>query len=139
MNIIETKIPDVSETNIDKSKEILADSIIKNVYPLFDGVYTEKLNSVGILKSKIKNKKREIRNEKETVEKMMTEYNRKKKISKVLDRLDSLIESGLIYDGTMKHETVILLKIIDKLPIEKLNEQLAKTMQLLNKRFSSVK
>ena len=36
MNIIETKIPDVTSEEIDRSKIILADSIIKDVYPLFD-------------------------------------------------------------------------------------------------------
>ena len=138
MEIIETNIPDVNEDNIQPSKAILADNIIKNVYPLFDGVYTEKLDVVNNLKAQIRNKKRELRIEKESMEKLMVEYKRKKKISKLLDRLDSLIESGLMYDGTMKHETVILLKIVDKLPPDKLDEQLAKTMQILNKRFPSI-
>ena len=136
MNIIETKIPDVSEDNISSSKTILADNIIKNVYPLFDGVYTEKLDVVNNLKTQIRTKKRDLRNEKESMELLMVEYTRKKKISKLLDRLDSLVDSGLMYDGTMKHETVILLKIIDKLPPDKLDEQLHKTMQMLNKRFA---
>lgn len=136
MNITETKIPDVSEDNISSSKTILADNIIKNVYPLFDGVYTEKLDVVNNLKTQIRTKKRDLRNEKESMELLMVEYTRKKKISKLLDRLDSLVDSGLMYDGTMKHETVILLKIIDKLPPDKLDEQLHKTMQMLNKRFA---
>ncbi|MCF8019886.1 MAG: hypothetical protein K9L62_10845 [Vallitaleaceae bacterium] len=136
MNIIETRIPDVTDENINLSKTILADNIIKNVYPLFDGVYTEKLNVVKKLKSQIKTKKRELRTEKETMELLMNEYKRKKKISKLLDRLESLIESGLMYDGTMKHETVILLKIIDKLSPEKLDEQLSKSVKMLNKRFA---
>ncbi len=70
------------------------------------------------------------------MEVLMVEYTREKKISKLLDRLDTLVESGLIYDGTMKHETVILLKIINKLPADKLDQQLAKTMQIINKRFA---
>jgi predicted Holliday junction resolvase-like endonuclease len=138
MNIIETRIPDVTDENINLSKTILADNIIKNVYPLFDGVYTEKLDVVKKLKIQIKSKKRELRTEKETMELLMNEYKRKKKISKLLDRLESLIESGLMYDGTMKHETVILLKIIDKLSPEKLDEQLSKSVKMLNKRFAKI-
>ena len=136
MIITETNIPDVTEENIVSSKRILADNIIKNVYPLFDGVYTEKLEAVTNLKIQIRNKKRELRTEKESMEHLMVEYSRKKKMAKLLDRLDTLVESGLIYDGTMKHETVILLKIIDKLPADKLDQQLAKTVQIINKRFS---
>jgi len=136
MNIIETNIPDVSTNNIQTSKTILADNIIKNVYPLFDGVYTEKLEAVGNLKIQIKNRGAHLRSEKESMEHLMVEYARMKKMSKLLDRLDQLVESGLIYDGTMKHETVILLKIMDKLTIDKLDQQLAKTVHLINKRFS---
>jgi hypothetical protein len=66
----------------------------------------------------------------------MAEYTRKKKISKLLDRVEQLVESGLVYDGTLKHETVILLKIIDKLSSENLDQQLSKTIQMINKRFS---
>jgi hypothetical protein len=135
MIITETRIPDVTEENITRAKKILAENIIKNVYPLFDGVYTEKLETVNNLKRQIRNKKKELRTEKGSMEHLMLEYVRKKKIAKLLDRLDTLVDNGLIYDGTMKHETVILLKIINKLPPDKLDLQLAKTMQILNKRF----
>jgi len=136
MNIIETNVPDVTVDNIQTSKTILADNIIKNVYPLFDGVYTEKLEAVSNLKLQIKNRKQHLRAEKESMEQLVVEYKRMKKMAKLLDRLDQLVESGLIYDGTMKHETVILLKILDKLSPEKLDQQLAKTVQIINKRFS---
>lgn len=136
MNIIETNIPDVTQENIIQSKKILADSIIKNVYPLFDGVYTEKLELSRGLKTQIKNKKNELKSQKESIEQLIVEYKRKQKIARLLDRLDRLVESGLTYDGTLKHETVILLKIVDKLPSDKLDQQLAKTIQMINKRFS---
>jgi len=136
MNITETKIPDVTNDNIPLSKRILADNIIKNVYPLFDGVYTEKLEMSSIIKAQIKNKKNELKLQKDSIEHLMIEYKRKKKISKLLDRLNALVESGLTYDGTLKHETVILLKIIDKLPSDKLDQQLVKTVQMISKRFS---
>jgi hypothetical protein len=136
MNITETNIPDVTIDNIPLSKRILADNIIKNVYPLFDGVYTEKLDVIGRLKSQLKVRKTELHSQKESMQQTMAEYTRKKKISKLLDRVEQLVESGLVYDGTLKHETVILLKIIDKLSSENLDQQLSKTIQMINKRFS---
>jgi hypothetical protein len=66
----------------------------------------------------------------------MVQYKRTKKVSNVLDRVGKLVQLGVGYDGSMKHETVILLKIIDKLPEEKLDQQLSKTMGIISKRFS---
>lgn len=136
MNIIETSVPDVTKHNISKNKETIADSIIENVYPLFDEVYQAKLDRVVQLQNRIKTGRKKLKNEKETMQQLLSAYHKEKKISKILERIEKLIKAGLAYDGTMKHETVILLKIIDKLPIEKLNQQLSKTIQILNKRFS---
>lgn len=136
MNIVETKIPDVTSSNIDKSKEVLVDNIVKNVYPLYDEVFTGKINEKKDLISKMHGIKSLLKNEKESIEELMEQYRKTKKISQILDRIKTLIASGLTYDGHLKHETVILLKIIDKLPEDKLNQQLNKTIQILNKRFS---
>ena len=136
MNIIETNIPDVTESNIPRNKEIIADSIVENVYPLFDEVHKAKLEQVAQLKNRIRTGKTEIKSEKETMQQLMSAYKKEQKISKVLERVGKLIGAGLAHDGSTKNETVILLKIIDKLPMEKLDHQLAKTMQTLNKRFA---
>lgn len=136
MNIIETKIPDVTMENIETSKKILAENVIENVYPLFDNIYSEKLSTIQGLKIQLKSKKNDLKTQKESIENLMGEYARKKKISKLLYRIEQLVNSGLIYDGTLKHETVILLKIIEKLPPDKLDQQLAKTVQIISKRFS---
>jgi multidrug resistance efflux pump len=136
MNIIETSIPDVTKENIQKNKEIIANNIIENVYPLFDEVYKAKVHQAVDLKKKIKLGKNQLRSEKEQMQKLVQAYKKEQKISKMLDRIEKLVQSGLTYDGTMKNETVILLKILDKLPEEKLDQQLAKTMNILNKRFS---
>jgi len=136
MNIVETKIPDVTSSNINRSKEILVDNIVKNVYPLYDEVFTGKMNEKKDLINKMHGIKSLLRNEKESIEGMMDQYRKTKKISQILDRIKTLIASGLTYDGHLKHETVILLRIIDKLPEDKLNQQLNKTIQILNKRFS---
>ena len=136
MNITETNIPDVTKKNIDKNKQFIADSIINNIYPLFDEVLIAKKDKLNELQRLIKERKVSLKDKKRTIEEFMGRYNRAKKVSNILDRLDKLIQLGLTYDGAMKHETIILLKIIDKLSEEKLNQQLSKTMEIINKRFS---
>jgi predicted Holliday junction resolvase-like endonuclease len=136
MNIVETSIPDVTKYNVNKSKEVIADSIIQNVYPLFDEVYQAKLDQVTSLRNKITSGKKNMGTQKETMQQLLHQYRKEKKVSKLLERIEKLVQSGLTYDGTMKHEMVILLKIIDKLPEDKIDFQMSKTMQILNKRFS---
>lgn len=136
MNIIETNIPDVTKENISIHKESIANNIIENVYPLFDEVYQAKKNQVMKLRNRIKSGKGIMKTEKETMQQLMLSYKKEKMISKVLERIEKLVNAGLTHDGTTKHETVILLKIIDKLPSDKLQLQLSKTMEILNKRFA---
>jgi hypothetical protein len=66
----------------------------------------------------------------------MIEYKRQKRVSKLLQRLEKLVSSGLVYDGTLKHETVILLKILPKLSNEQIDDHLRKTLQVIKKRFA---
>jgi hypothetical protein len=136
MIVEETSIPNVIPENIDESKLILADNIIQNVYPLFDEVYSTRVDAIDEIKKETETKKAEVKNNKNALEKLMSEYKRKKKISKLLSRIDKLITSGLVYDGTMKHETVVLLKIISKLSDEKLDYHLRSTLTTISKRFS---
>jgi hypothetical protein len=136
MKIIETEIPDITETNLDESKVILADNIIKNVYPLFDDVYTEKVSQSKRLKKLYSERKDKVMTNKKNIEAMMKQYEKKKKVSKLLSRLEKLVDSGLVYDGHLKNETIVLLKIIDKLPDDKLEYHLAETLKIIGKRFS---
>lgn len=136
MRIIETTIPDVSETNIDQSKLLLAQAIINNVSPLLNEVYNAKADARKKLQEEIKLGKKRINQEKGEVEHLLSDYNRKKKVAKILDRIKKLVESGLVHDSQLRHETVILLKILDKLPEDKLDMQLNRTIEVLNKRFS---
>jgi len=136
MNIIETKIPDVTPDNLNQSKLSLANSIIQNVYPLFDEIYTEKIGQVDDLKREIETNRKIMKSQKSSIEETIVEYRRQQKISKLLERLEKLASSGLIYDGTLKHETVILLKVLPKLSNEQLDDHLRKTLQTIKKRFS---
>jgi len=136
MKITKTNIPDVTESNIDSSKQILADNIIKNVYPLLDDIQKSRDDKINTIKVDIRKTQQALKNEKETLESLMVGYKRKKKASKLLERIQSLINAGLVYDSSVKHEMVVLLKIIDKLPEDKLDLHLSKTMHLLSKRFA---
>lgn len=136
MNIEYTKIPDVVEENINQSKMILADNIISNIYPLFDDMYNGYLNSTKGLQSDYRKTKTQVKESKQALEKMMIELNRVKKVSKLLDRMGKLIGSGLVYDGNLKHETVILLKIVNKLSDDKIEFHLRNTLKTITKRFA---
>ena len=136
MILIETEYPDIIVENIDKAKVILSDKIIKNVYPLFNEVHISKTNEHKDLEKEYTNKKIKLKQEKELLENLINEYNRKKKVKKLLNRISQLVTSGLVYDNNLKMETIILLKVADKLSSEKLDFQLSETMKTISKRFS---
>jgi len=136
MIIEETNIPDVIEENIDVSKILLADNIIENIYPLFDEIYQDKVGTLSSYDSKYKQIKTKVRKSKEHLEGLMLKLERTKKESKLLTRIEKLINSGLTNDGALKHENIILLKIYNKLTTEKLEEHLRNTLKIISKRFS---
>ena len=136
MIIEETKIPNVQPDNIDESKILLANNIIKNVYPLFNEVFNSRVEEIKEMKDVLVTKKVEITERKDELQEMMDKYSRQKKLAKLLDRIEKLISSGLVYDGTIKHETVVLLKIVHKLSNEKIDYHLRETLQAISKRFS---
>lgn len=136
MEIQETKIPNVIPKIINQSKQVLADNIIRNVYPLFSELYNGKIEDLKDLKISLNNKKNNIFKEKNELQNIMTSYQKKKKITKLLDRIEKLIASGLVYDGVLKHETIVLLKIINKLSDEKLDYHLRSMLKTITKRFS---
>jgi len=136
MNIIETKIPDVHEDNINQSKVVLADNIIRNIYPLFDEIFSTKVEQVDKLKEGLESKKVQVLESKRKLEQGIKDYKKKQKKSKLLDRINKLVSTGLIYDGNLKHEMIILLKIIDTLTEDKLDYHLANTLKIIGKRFS---
>jgi hypothetical protein len=136
MKILQTKIPDVTINNIDESKMLLADSIISNVYPLFNDLHKGKEKDVIKYEQNLSKLKSVLKHEKDSIKALLVRYSKAKKISKILDRIKTMVKAGLINDGALRHETVILLKILERLPTEKLDEQLNKTMLLLDKRFA---
>lgn len=136
MKILQTKIPDVTINNIEESKQILADNIIANVYPLFNNLHKGKEKEAINYKDKLSKLKSILKHEKDSINNLLVRYSKAKKISKILDRINTMVDSGLTNDGSLRHETVILLKILSRLPTEKLDEQINKTMIILDKRFA---
>ena len=135
MIITETKIPDVTKHSVEESKVVLANNIIKNIYPLFDEVYQSKASHIGTLKKELRDKKEIVKGKKEKLQELMGHYNKEKKVSKLLTRIEKLVDSGLVYDGSLKNQTVMLLKVINKLNNEKLDHHLSETLQVIRKRF----
>lgn len=136
MIIEETNIPNVIPENIDKAKKNLAENVIQSVYPLFDEVYHSHINEIEELNKELKEKRQIVITEKNDLEKLIELYKIKKKVSKLLERIEKLINSGLVYDGNLKHETTILLRISTKLTEDKLDYHLQETLKTISKRFS---
>jgi len=136
VKIVSTGIPDVYVDNIDKSKLDLANKIIKIIYPLLDDIYSEKQNNAISLKREFERKTFQVSNEKDNLEKLVINYNQQKKINKLLERLSILVSSGIANSGSYRHETVVLLKVIDTLSNDKLDYHLSETIKTINKRFS---
>jgi hypothetical protein len=135
MNIIETNIPDINATNIDQTKVHLANTIIQNVTPLFNDLQQEKKVDFNNKLKEYNRIKETVVSNKKTIELLFDNYKRKQKIKKLLERIDKLVSFGLVKEGTVKQETIVLLKVIDKLSNEKLDFHLKDTLNTLNKRF----
>lgn len=135
MNLIETDIPDINTENIDGSKVDLADKIIQNIHPLLDELFIEKKELFKERASEFKTLKTEVLKNKNVIEKLLADYKRKQKIKKLLERTEQLVSLGIVNEGQTKQDTIILLKIVDQLPIDKLNFHLREAMNTISKRF----
>jgi len=135
MNIIETKIPDINTDNIDLSKVQLADKIIHNINPLFDDLQNIKKDEFKFKVNEFKQLKKNVLSNKSEIESLFERYKRKQKVRKLLERIDKLVSLGIVNEGQTKQETIILLKVIDKLPTDKLNYHLKETIRTISKRF----
>ncbi len=135
MNIIETKIPDINVDNIDQSKVHLAEKIIHNINPLFDDLQQTKIEEFKFKVNEFKQLKKNVLSNKTEIESLFKHYKKKQKVKQLLERIDKLVSLGIVNEGQTKQETIILLKIIDKLSTDKLNFHLKETMNTISKRF----
>jgi len=136
MIIYDVGIPDIVKENLDSSKIDLANKIINGVYPLLDEVFVDKEGKIDSLKARLKMKTDQIKINKKNLESMMVQLKKEKIKEKLLGRVSKLVASGLAYQGTIRNETIVLLKIIDSLSEEKLNQHLQQTMTTISKRFA---
>jgi hypothetical protein len=68
MNIEILNLPDMTKNNIQESKVLLADSIIENIYPLFDNIFMERKNKVEELSFDLKRREEILSKKKTNVE-----------------------------------------------------------------------
>ncbi len=137
MKITETNIPDIDVSNIDKSKINLAEKIMYNINPLFDDLHQSRTKDYKEKLSEFKKIRNNVLSNKTEIETLFDHFKRKQKVKKLLERIDKLVSLGIVNDGQIKQETIVLLKIIDKLSIDKLNYHLKETMTTISKRFST--
>ena len=136
MKIELTNIPDINLENIDEAKVGLANKIISNIKPLFNDVSISKNRNIKKLKEDFKNKRNSVKKRKIELEGKLEHLNTRKKVKKLLERIDKLQTFGLLYEGEFRREMIIILKVIDKLEENKIDLYLKETMDIVNKRFS---
>ncbi len=137
MKITKTGIPDIVKENIDQSKVELSEKIIENIYPLFDDIFNDKVSQVKRLEKELIEKKKLILGNKSRLESMIIDKSKKKKVMKLIDRIDKLVSSGLL-EGSAKKENIILLKMVDRLDDEKLNFHLKNTMKIITSKYGGL-
>lgn len=126
---------DIDIENLEASKVSLANKIIEQVRPLVDDIFLEKVKEVKELEKRISRKKDVITENKCRIEKKIIVYNRKKKLKKLLERIEQLESFGMLY-GELKKEMIIVLKVLDTIDDNKLNKYLQTTMEIVNKKIS---
>lgn len=136
MKLINTGIHDINFEDVDQSKINLSNKIIENIFPLLKDIKSSKLEESETLKFELDRKSKRIRKEKNELEGMVVKYRKQKKIKKLLERISKIVNAGLANSGSYRHETVILLKVIDTLSEDQLNYHLSETLKTINKRFS---
>ena len=136
MNIETLALPDITINNIQESKLLLADSIIENIYPLFDNVYMEKKNKIQELNDNLKKRDNIIIKKKESMEQFLKDYQREKLISKLLSEVENLVNAGLVNDSGTRHQVIVLIKNLDKSSEERIKARILDIKRVLGKRFS---
>jgi len=133
VKIIETKILDItSKEPVSKQKIKLANKIIENVQPLLDKKYMEKVKKIKELKKNISSKKLKIKSEKKVLENLINDFTKKTKIKSLLNRINKLIDIGALNTQELKNEMTIVVKVIDDLPIDKINFYMLECLKILN-------
>lgn len=130
MKVINTEIPDIDINNLNEQKVNLMNQIIEGIYPLLENSNILKQNQIKNLEEEIKKNKKLIKNSKLMLTELFSKYTKKKKINQLYECLSKLVSHNNITD---KHETIILLRVVETLSNEKLDYHLYETIKLVNK------
>jgi len=136
MKVIESDIYDVGGKDIDKTKVEIADNILNMVGPLFESEIEETKGSMDKLKLERAKVGEELAEAKETLEDLQKNFGQETKRKKLLNRIRQLIEANLTKDSSLKSEVIILLKVIDKLEDNLLDEHIERMIKTISARFS---
>ena len=120
MKIIETNFLDITPENVDKEKIKLSELVIKKIAPILNKTYYEKVLEVKKLKTEVREKREVVLKEKKEVFNLVASYEKKKKLSILLNRIANLLNVR-IPEGSAKKELVVLLKIVDKMDTKKID------------------
>ena len=134
MKISITNIPDISK-NVDQAKADLGNRVIDNISPLLDEYYVAKKESLSESRSHLKEVRKQVLDKKTLLEELIKELEQKKKVKAILEKISRLVTAGLGYDSSFRNETIVLLKVLDNLPEQKLDFHLKDVTATLRKRF----
>jgi len=134
MKIKITNIPDISK-NLDQAKADLGNRVIENISPLLDEYYVSKKHQLTEMKHSLKAVRKDVIEKKNLLENLIKTLEKKKKIKLLLERISRLVTAGLGYDSSFRNETIVLLKVLDNLPEQKLDFHLKDVQATISKRF----
>jgi len=135
MKIEKTDIVDIDFDKIDIEKVNLINEIIDFVRPLFDELMQNRLEKIREGKKTIKSLKAKFREEKKELIRLRDIHTKKSKVNDLINKIEKIISSPLINDGSLKTEMIILLKSIDKLSEERIDFHIKETSAILKKRL----
>jgi len=134
MKITVTNIPDISK-NIDQAKADLGNRVIENISPLLDEFYVGKQSEYTELKGSLNSLRQDVLEKKTMLEDLISQLEKKKKVKQLLEKISRLVTAGLGYDSSFRNEVIVLLKVLDNLPEQKLEFHLRDVTKTISKRF----
>ena len=137
MIIEETSIVDVQPENIDEVKIGLAENVMESVFPLLDEIYAEKLKQKGLLEQELQEKEIELKKKKGELDRLLAKFKKKKKIKELFNWTSKLVDNGIIHEGKMRGQVIVLLKVAEDISEEKLDYNIINTKKLVEKRYRS--
>jgi len=135
MRLVDTGIPDVHSSTINRVKENLANKVITRVSPLFEEVGISRNEDLTSMKKELRNKRIDVIAKKRELEGLQESYKKNKSMKQLLNKLAVLVNSGLLYDPSLRNQTVIMLKVMDKMTNDKLLDHVSEMSVLIKKRF----